>query len=81
LIRARAPVDARNPRGRTPLLIAVDRNHLDLTLVLMRIGASKNAQAGTASRCSPLHGLRGQADVVRLIDRVGACGARSPLSP
>lgn len=60
LIAEGVAVDARNERGETALLIAVQHAHTTIALALMRAGADINAQA--ANRDSPflLAGARGR---------------------
>ncbi len=65
LVSAGAEVDARDAQGRTPLLIAVDRNNLRLALLLMRAGASINAQAANMDTPWLLAGARGRGDMLR----------------
>ena len=65
LIAAGAPIDAANASGQTPLLLAVQNNHLAVATRLIDAGADINAQA--ANRDTPwlLAGALGRTAMLR----------------
>ena len=62
---AGAPIEARDARGRTPVLIATDGNHLAAASLLMARGANVNAQDRQRDSAFLLAGARGHTDIVR----------------
>ena len=65
MIASGAPIDAANASGQTPLLLAVQNNHLAAAIRLIDAGASINAQA--ANRDTPwlLAGALGRTAMLR----------------
>ncbi len=59
LLRYRAPVDARDDDGKTPLYYAVDRGHMPCVRALVKRGAVVNPPGDTSPfRCCIEHALR-----------------------
>jgi len=67
LIDARTPLDPVDTAGRTPLLVAVERNHGEAAALLIEAGANINAQAANADTPWLLAGALGRADMLRLM--------------
>jgi ankyrin repeat protein len=67
LIGGGAPVDARDAQRRTPLLLAVDANHVDLARALLDAGASVDAQASNLDTPWLLAGARGRVAIIAMM--------------
>ncbi len=67
MIAARAPLDPVDGAGRTPLMIAVERNHTDAAVRLIEAGANINAQAANSDTPWLLAGALGRAEILRLM--------------
>jgi ankyrin repeat protein len=67
MIAARTPLDARDEAKRTPLLIAIERGHLDTAALLIEAGADINAQAENHDSPWLLAGARGHAELLKLM--------------
>ena len=72
LIKAGADAEARDPRGMTPLIIAVAASRYDVVTVLLDAGAHVNAQA--SGNVTALHVAAGVGDIhmVRTLVLAGA---------
>ena len=67
LIAAGAPRDPADRAGRTPLLIAVEKNQYEAATLLIQAGANINAQAGNMDTPWLLAGAMGRTDLLRLM--------------
>jgi uncharacterized protein len=65
LIAAGAPIDAANASGQTPLLLAVQNNHLGVATRLIDAGANINAQAANQDTPWLLAGALGRTAMLR----------------
>lgn len=65
LIRDKASLEARDAQGRTALLIAVDRNQVEIARALMAAGASINSQAKNLDTPWLLAGAQGRTEIIR----------------
>ena len=65
IIKAGEAVDATNAAGETPLLVAVQRNEIDIAHALMQAGASINAQALNKDTPWLLAGASGRTEIIR----------------
>jgi uncharacterized protein len=65
LIAAGAPIDAANASGKTPLLLAVQNNHLGVATRLIDAGANINAQAANQDTPWLLAGALGRTAMLR----------------
>jgi ankyrin repeat protein len=65
LISAGAPIDAANASGQTPLLLAVQNNHLAVATRLIDAGANINAQAANQDTPWLLAGALGRTAILR----------------
>lgn len=72
LIKAGAAVDYRDARGRTPLLIATDQNHIALARLLVAAGADVNARDQINDTPYLLAGARGRVEILKLTLANGA---------
>lgn len=66
------PTDVRDERGSTPLLLATDRNHLEVARVLINAGADVNAQNQIHDSAYLLAGAQGRLDILTLTLSHGA---------
>lgn len=67
LIAAGAPVDPTDEAGRTPLLIAVEKDHPKAAELLINAGANINAQAGNMDTPWLQAGALGRTEILRLM--------------
>ena len=65
LIRDKVPLDAQDAQGRTALLVAVDRDHVELARVVIAAGASVNVQAQNRDTPWLLAGALGRTVILR----------------
>lgn len=65
LIAAGAPLDPVDGSKQTPLLLAVQNNHLAVALLLIEAGSNINAQAANMDSPWLLAGARGRTDMLR----------------
>jgi ankyrin repeat protein len=64
LISAGAPIEERDPQGRSALLLAVAGNHIAIAKALLAAGASPDAQATNRDTPWLLAGASGRAEIV-----------------
>ena len=69
---AGAPIESRDARGRTPLLLATHGHHLPVVRWLIGRGADVNAQDRQRDSAFLLAGARGYTEIVRATLRAGA---------
>jgi ankyrin repeat protein len=67
LLKAGAPLDARDEVGQTALLLAVAGNHIGIAKALIEAGADINAQAANKDTPWLLAGARGRAEIIALM--------------
>lgn len=65
-LAAGTPVDTRNTKGETALLIATHQNHLDAARTLIEAGADVNAKDAIADSPYLYAGARGHLEILRL---------------
>jgi len=65
LARSGAPLDERDGQGRTPLLLATQRNQIEIARALITAGADVNAQDDLHDSAYLLAGARGHDDILR----------------
>ena len=69
---AGAPIESRDARGRTPLLLATQGGHVAAAQLLMARGADVNAQDAQRDSAFLLAGARGHTEIVRAALGAGA---------
>jgi len=69
---AGTPVDARDGRGRTALLVATDRDHVEVARVLIAAGADVNAKDDIQDSPYLYAGAEGRLDILKLTMANGA---------
>jgi ankyrin repeat protein len=67
LVGSGAPIDPVDTSRQTPLLLAVQNNHLAVARLLIEAGANINAQAANMDRPWLLAGARGRTEMIRLM--------------
>jgi ankyrin repeat protein len=67
LIAADGPLDATDDAGRTPLLLAVEKNHLKVAELLIEAGANINVQADNQDTPWLQAGALGRTEMLRLM--------------
>jgi uncharacterized protein len=72
LIGERAPVDARDARGRTALLAATARDHVEIARLLIAAGADVNAQDHQSDSAFLLAGAEGRLEILKMTLAAGA---------
>jgi ankyrin repeat protein len=72
LLAERAPVNARDGRGRTALLAATQRNHVEIARLLINEGADVNIRDFNQDSPFLYAGAEGRVEILRLILRAGA---------
>lgn len=72
LLDAGVPVDSRDARGRTALLVATDANRIDAARLLIERGADVNARDAIDDSPYLLAGARGRLEILRLTLAAGA---------
>ena len=68
---AGADLEARDPAGRTPLLVAVEADRIDAVRLLLERGADINAQADNKDTPWLQAGALGRAEMIRLMIPIG----------
>jgi uncharacterized protein len=71
LIKAGAAIDERNEPGETALLIAVQKNRIEIAEALMKAGASINAQADNKDTPWLLAGALGRTEIIAAMIPLG----------
>lgn len=71
-LAAGAPVDTRDARGRTALLVATDANATDAARALIAAGADVNAKDGQSDSPYLLAGARGHVEILKATLAAGA---------
>jgi uncharacterized protein len=71
LIAAKVPLDEKNSNGETALLIAVQKNQLEVASTLIAAGASINAQANNKDTPWLLAGASGRTEIIRAMIPAG----------
>ena len=71
-IAAGTPVDTRNTKGETALLVATHQNHVDAARVLIGAGADVNAKDSISDSAYLYAGARGHLEILRMTLENGA---------
>lgn len=80
-LRGGAPLDGRDAFGRSPLMLAASRGHLELCRLLLSRGANISLIDDAGRNAVQLAGSRGHADVARLIEDWVAKAFDVPVVP